>query len=144
MLFNMQVTFQGVWERGVTVIETAEVRAVDRGARKNTSRNGREHVTRMRKRVGIRWMQGDDFVAAGRLGNDSEGATDLIGELGDTVELGAALDLDANKDKIANGEAGSRATGVDAITVSMAAIFDDEGDDFAGEIDVLACMLDVL
>ena len=88
-------------------------------------------------------MQGDDFVAAGKLGNDSEGATDLIGELGNAVELGAVLDLDANKDKIASGEARSRATGVDAITVSMAAIFDDEGDDFAGEVDVLAGVLDV-
>ena len=89
-------------------------------------------------------MQGDDFVAAGRLGDDSEGATDLIGELGDTVELGAALDLHASEDKIASSEAKSRAPGIDAITVSMAAIFDDEDDDFAGEVDVLACMLDVL
>jgi hypothetical protein len=77
-LFNMQVPFQGVGERGVTVIEIAEVRAVDRGARKDTGRNRREHVTRIRKRVGIRWMQGDDLIAAGRFRHDSEGATDLI------------------------------------------------------------------
>jgi hypothetical protein len=52
-------------------------------------------------------MQGDDLVAASRLGDDSEGAADLIGELGDAVELGAALDLDADEYEIASSEARS-------------------------------------
>jgi hypothetical protein len=52
-------------------------------------------------------MQGDDLVAASRLGDDSEGATDLIGELGDAVELGAALDLDADEYEIASSKARS-------------------------------------
>ena len=88
-------------------------------------------------------MQGDDFVAAGRLGDDTEGATDLIRELGDAIELSTALDLDADEYEIASSKARSGATGVDTIAVSVAAIFDDEGDDFAGEVDVLAGVLDV-
>jgi hypothetical protein len=47
VLFDMQVPFQRIGERGVAVIEVAEVRAVDGGAGKDASRNGREHVTRI-------------------------------------------------------------------------------------------------
>ena len=52
-------------------------------------------------------MQGDDLVAASRLGDDAEGAADVIGELGGAVEVGAGLDLDADGYEIASGEARS-------------------------------------
>jgi hypothetical protein len=78
------------------------------------------------------------------VGEDTERASDLVGKLGDTVEFCTALDLDANKDEIAWDEAGSRATFVNTITVRLATIFDDEGNNFAGEIDVLASMFDVI
>jgi hypothetical protein len=53
-----------------------------------------------------------------------------------------ALDLDANKDKVIRREAGTRATGVDAVTVSLATVFDDEGDNLTSEINVLAGVFD--
>jgi hypothetical protein len=84
------------------------------------------------------------LVATSGVGDDTEWASDLVGKLGNAVEFCAALDLDTNKDKIAWNKAGSRATFINAITVSLAPIFDDKGDDFTGEIDVLASVFDVI
>jgi hypothetical protein len=53
------------------------------------------------------------------------------------------LDLDANEDKVIGREAGTRATGVDAVTVRLATVFDDESDNLTSEIDVLTGVFDV-
>ena len=87
-------------------------------------------------------MQGDDLIAAGRLGCNTKRATDLIGELGDAVELGAALNLSVDECKIASSKARSGATCTDAITVCLVEIFNYEGKDFAGKVCVLASVLD--
>jgi hypothetical protein len=58
------------------------------------------------------------------VGENAIRATNLIGELGDAVEFGVALDLNANKDEVIGSKVGSRATGVDAVAVSLAAVFD--------------------
>jgi hypothetical protein len=85
-------------------------------------------VTRVRKRVGIGQMEGDNLVATSRMGEDAERASDLVGKLGDAVEFCAALDVNANEDEIAWNKAGSRAAFINVITVSLATIFDEEGD----------------
>ncbi len=41
VLFDSQMAFQRVRERGVTVVEASKIRAIDGGARENTSGNGR-------------------------------------------------------------------------------------------------------
>jgi hypothetical protein len=41
------MALQRIWEWSVAMIEKSEVRAVDRGARKDASGNRREHVTRI-------------------------------------------------------------------------------------------------
>ena len=46
VLFDMQVPFQRVGERGVAVMAVAELRAVDGGAGTDASTDGREHGTR--------------------------------------------------------------------------------------------------
>jgi hypothetical protein len=51
-------------------------------------------------------MHRHDFVAAGGVGNNAIWAADLVRELGDTVEFGVALDLNANKDKVVEGKDG--------------------------------------
>jgi hypothetical protein len=88
-------------------------------------------------------MQGNNLVATGRVGDDTKWATDLVGELSDSVEVSVALDLNTNEDEIARGKAGSRATFVDAIAVCVATIFNNKGDDLAGKVHVLAGVLNV-
>ena len=51
-------------------------------------------------------MHRHDFVATGGVGNNAIWAADLVRELGDTVEFGVALDLNANKDKVVEGKDG--------------------------------------
>ena len=58
--------------------------------------------------------------------------------------VGIALDLDSNEDEVAWSEGGSGATCVDTITMNLATIFDDEGDDAAGEVYVLGSVFNVL
>jgi hypothetical protein len=53
------------------------------------------------------------------------------------------LDLDANEDKVIGCKAGTRATGVDAVTVRLATVFDDESNNLTSEIDVLTGVFDV-
>ena len=42
-------------------------------------------------------MDWRDFVAAGRMGDDTIGTMDLVGELGNTVLVCIALDLNAEE-----------------------------------------------
>jgi hypothetical protein len=93
-------------------------------------------------RIGL--VKRDDFVATGRMGDDTEGATDLVREFGDATEFCIALNLDTNEHEVAGNEAGCGATFVDTIPVGLATILDDKGDDLAGEIDMLGCVLDVV
>ena len=58
--------------------------------------------------------------------------------------VGIALDLDSNEDEVAWSEGGSGAACVDTITMNLATIFDDEGDDAAGEVYVLGSVFNVL
>jgi hypothetical protein len=53
------------------------------------------------------------------------------------------LDLDANEDKVIGSEAGTRATGVDTVTVRLATVFDNESNNLTSEIDVLTGVFDV-
>jgi hypothetical protein len=55
-------------------------------------------VARIRKGIGVRLVQRDDFVTASRVGYDTERAMDLVGELGNTVEFSVAVNLDTNED----------------------------------------------
>jgi hypothetical protein len=52
------MAFQRVRKWGVIMVEVAKIRAVDGRARENTSRNGRQHVTKTGKRVGIGQVHG--------------------------------------------------------------------------------------
>jgi hypothetical protein len=52
-------------------------------------------------------------------------ATNLTGELGNSVEFSVALDLNTNKDKVVGSKGGSGATCIDTVAVSLAAVFDD-------------------
>ena len=54
------------------------------------------------------------------------------------------MHLDANEDEIAGNEARAGTTFVDAITVGLATIFDNESDCLASEVDVLSSMLDLV
>ncbi len=63
-------------------------------------------MTRVGERVRIGQVEWNDLAATSRVGDDAEGATDLVRELGDTVEFGVALDLNANKDKVVEGKDG--------------------------------------
>jgi hypothetical protein len=76
------------------------------------------------------------LVASSKVGDDTEWATDLVGELGDKVELGIALDLDMNKDKIAKGKGGGRAASIDTITMGGTSVSNDEGNNLVGKVDV--------
>jgi hypothetical protein len=89
-------------------------------------------------------MHRHDFVAAGGVGNNAIWAADLVRELGDTVEFGVALDLNANKDKVVEGKDGRWTTFIDAVTMSLTAIFDDESNDLTGEIHMAAGVFDVV
>jgi hypothetical protein len=100
-------------------------------------------VARIRQGIGVGLVQRDDSVTASGVRDDTERATDLVGELGDTVEVSVALNLDTNKDEIPGKEAGSGSTFVDAITVRLTTIFDNKGDDLAGEVDMLSSVLDI-
>jgi hypothetical protein len=53
VLLNVQVAFQRVGQRSMAMVETAEVRAVDRRARKDARGNGQQHVARAGKWIGI-------------------------------------------------------------------------------------------
>ena len=67
-------------------------------------------------------MHRHKLVAASGVGENAIRATNLIGELGDAVEFGVALDLNTNKDEVVGSEVGSRTTFVDTVAVSLAAV----------------------
>jgi hypothetical protein len=84
-------------------------------------------------------MEGRSFAAAGRVGDDVRGATDLLGKLGNAVAFSVlAWNLDANERKVTGSEARGRATFIDMIVVGLATIFNDESNNAAGEIHVLS------
>lgn len=89
-------------------------------------------------------MEGHNFVAAGRMGDDTIWATNLVGKLGNAVLICIALDLDANQYKITSGKARGGATFVEIIVVGLAMILNNKSDDTAGEVNVLGGVFDVL
>jgi hypothetical protein len=100
----MQVAFERVRERDVAVIEVAEIRAVNGLAREDASGNRGEHMAGVRERRGIRGVQRDNLVAAGRVRCNTEGATDLVGELSHSIEFSVALNLNPDENKVANSK----------------------------------------
>ena len=67
----------------------------------------------------------------------------MVREFGDTVEFGVALNLDADENEIANGKVGPGATGVDAVTMSLATIGNNESHDFLCKVDMSGGLRDV-
>jgi hypothetical protein len=118
------MAFQRVRQRSVTVVEIPEIRAINGGTGNDTRRDRRQHMTRVGERSRIGQVHGHKFVAASGVGKNAIWATNLIGELGNAVEFSVALDLNTNKDEVVGSEAGSRATFVDTVSVSLTAIFD--------------------
>jgi hypothetical protein len=64
VLFDVQLSLQRMGKRGMTMIEAAEVRAVNRRARKNASWDRRKHVAWTTDRVGFGLVRGNDPAAA--------------------------------------------------------------------------------
>lgn len=64
VLFDIQVALQRIRERGVAVIEVAEIWAVNRGAWEDTRWNRRQHMARVGQRIGVRGMHGDNLITA--------------------------------------------------------------------------------
>jgi hypothetical protein len=94
----MQVSFQRIGKRGMTMIEVSEVWAVNRRAGKNASGNRRKHVAGITDWVGVGLVHRNDLVAAAGMREDTKRATNLIREFSDWVEFRVALDLDAHQD----------------------------------------------
>jgi hypothetical protein len=118
-LFNVQVAFQRVGQRSMAMVEAAEVRAVNRRARKDARGDGQQHVARVGKRIGIGWVHRHNFVTAGGMGEDTTWATALVRKLGNLVEFSITLDLNADKDAVIWSKAGSGATCLDAFAMGL-------------------------
>jgi hypothetical protein len=61
-------------------------------------------VAWVRKRSCGRLIQWDHLVAACSMRDDTERSLDMIRQLGDAVDLGVAIDLNADQDKVTRGE----------------------------------------
>jgi hypothetical protein len=136
VLLNVKMTFQGVGQWGVAVIQVAEVRAVDGVTGKDAGGSGREKVGRVRQRFGIRAVHGDNLITTSGVSNGAEGTADLEGELSNAWKLSVALNLDTDEDKVADRKGGSGAAQVNAIAVSLAAVFDHKGGNLLSKVDV--------
>jgi hypothetical protein len=80
-------------------------------------------------------VHGNKLIATGGVGDDTKRSTDLIGELGHSIEFCVALDLNSGKDQVTNIKGGPRAASVDTVTVSLATVSNNKGDDLTGKID---------
>jgi hypothetical protein len=128
----------------MAMVEVTKIGPIDRGAWKNTRRDRRQHMARVGEWVRIGQMHRHDFVATSGVGDNAIGATDLVRELGDAVEFGVALHLNANEHEVVGGKDGRGATFIDAVTMSLTAIFDDESNDLTREIHMAAGLFDVV
>jgi hypothetical protein len=128
----------------MAMVEIAKVRAINRVARENASGNGREQMTRIRDRIGVRLMERNNLVATSGVREDAKGSAHLIRQFSDAVVFGITLNLDADEDKVTRGELGSRTAVVDAVLVGfLAAVGNNEGDDLTGEINVRSSLANV-
>jgi hypothetical protein len=100
-------------------------------------------VAGVRERLRVRAVDGDNLIATGGVGQNTEGPTDLIRKFGNTVEFGVTLDLNSGKDKVANSKSRAGAAGVDTSVMGLATVGDNEGNDLTSKVDVGRGFLDV-
>ena len=83
----------------------------------------------------VRLVEWHHFVRIEAVGtSDAEGSADGIAEFGNSVLAGVAGDLDAGEDEVTWGVGYGGSVGVVAVSVCLAAVFDDALEDVDGFI----------